>query len=297
MLDNHSISPWFDFFFPELFPLSNEQRYFESRREERISEFAPPSMYYDNKNSQLEQQQKETKESVTSNKISEKQIQDFLSQERMNIQKTPGVKSEVKSPIKSEATSCDGVQSGFESLPSDIKSERIQDIPLPDSVDNSYASNTIRNNQMENVHQNLPHYPPSNLPPQLGSFYVPTHLPPPGYVQPSYPPMQQWPQQPPPFMHYPTPTVSSGYPTTPMEGYSVQTTTYGNQSTESIGSQQATTVSDAASSSAVDVNVQPSTKPTRFNIVDPRLIQNEEVLESTPQNFTPLLEKTTENPQ
>lgn len=277
--------------------MSNEQRYFESRREERISEFAPPSMYYDNKNSQLEQQQKETKESVTSNKISEKQIQDFLSQERMNIQKTLGVKSEVKSPIKSEATSCDGVQSGFESLPSDIKSERIQDIPLPDSVDNSYASNTIRNNQMENVHQNLPHYPPSNLPPQLGPFYVPTHLPPPGYVQPSYPPMQQWPQQPPPFMHYPTPTVSSGYPTTPMEGYSVQTTTYGNQSTESIGSQQATTVSDAASSPAVDVNVQPSTKPTRFNIVDPRLIQNEEVLESTPQNFTPLLEKTTENPQ
>ncbi|XP_022291209.2 coiled-coil domain-containing protein 174-like isoform X2 [Crassostrea virginica] len=292
-LRSHSTQREWDKGKEKLFPLSNEQRYFESRREERISEFAPPSMYYDNKNSQ----QKETKGSITSNKISEKQIQDFLSQERMNIQKTPGVKSEVMSLFKSEATSCDGVQSGFESLPSDIKSERIQDIPLPDSADNSYSSNTIRNNQMENVHQKLPHYPPSNLPSQLGPFYVPTHLPPPGYVQPSYPPMQQWPQQPPPFMHYPTPTVSSGYLSTPMEGYSVQTTTYGNQSTESIGSQQATTVSRAANSPAVDVNVQPSTKPTRFNIVDPRLIQNEEVLETTPQNFTPLLEKTTENPQ
>lgn len=95
------------------------------------------------------------------------------------------------------------------------------------------------------------------------------------------------------------PPVNTYYPTTSTIGYSVTPENFNNQSTESIGSQQTTVATDSGVTGGPTAVViaQPSVKPTRFNIVDPRLIQNEEVLESTPQNFTPLLENNTEQAQ
>lgn len=278
----------------KLFPVSNEQRYFERKREERISEFAPPSMYYNTDIVHIEV--KGAANSTKPTKISEKQIGDFLSQERLNIQKNSGVKSEITSPVKSTLeTPRRADNSNLEFPAPEIKSEQIQDIPLPDSGNHFYTSNENMNSWRQNEFQNVPYYPSANLPPHPGTFYVPTHLPPPGYSESGIPSVQQWPQQPHPIGHYPPMnTYYSMAPASSTTGYPPN-----NQSTEIIESQQTTVATDSGVTGGptVAVSVQPSVKPTRFNIVDPRLIQNEEVLESTPQNFTPLSENNTNQAQ
>lgn len=251
-------------------------------------------MYYDNDNVQIEL--KGRANSTKPTKISEKQIGDFLSQERLNIQNNSGVKSEITSPVNSSLEAPKGTANAKSEFPtSEIKSEQIQDIPLPDSGNNSYPSNENVNSWGQNEYHNVPYYPPAYLPPHPGNFYVPTHLPPPGYSE--FPSVQQWSQQPHPMGQYPP--VNTYYPTTSTIGYSVTPENFNNQSTESIGSQQTTVATDSGVTGGptAAVSAQPSVKPTRFNIVDPRLIQNEEVLESTPQNFTPLLENNTEQAQ
>lgn len=249
-------------------------------------------MYYDNDNVRIEG--KGTANSTKPTKISEKQIGDFLFQERLNIQKNSGLKSESTSPVKSTLEAPKGVVNTKSEFPTpEIKSEQIQDIPLPDSGNN--PSNENMNSWGQNEYHNVPYYSPASLPPHPGNFYVPTHLPPPGYSE--FPSVQQWSQQPHPMGQYPP--INTYYPTSSTTGYSVPPENVNNQSTESIGSQQTTVATDSGVTGGptAAVGAQPSVKPTRFNIVDPRLIQNEEVLESTPQNFTPLQENSTDQVQ
>ncbi|XP_061193538.1 coiled-coil domain-containing protein 174-like [Saccostrea echinata] len=265
----------------KLFPMSSEQRYFEDRRNERIAEFAPPSMYDDSDSSIGNRLKTDSVVSGPGNsktKITEKQIVDFLSQEKLNSQQNWSLNSEAVSPnsTRSMKTTEDRSQ----------PPEQVQDIPLPQSNPSLNLPNVSTNReQTHNLHQNIPFYPPPQFAPQQGTFMVPTNLPPPGYmyVQPGVP--QQWPQPPQSAGYYPSVT-SVHYPST------TSSVPQQNHSTDITGSQ---TMVKGDTSVNFDISTQQVTKPVRYNIVDPRLIQNEEVLESTPQNFTPMLEKSEEH--
>ncbi|XP_062603949.1 coiled-coil domain-containing protein 174-like [Saccostrea cucullata] len=265
----------------KLFPMSSEQRYFEDRRSERIAEFAPPSMYKDSDNSvgnRLKTDIVVSGPGHSKTKITEKQIEDFLSQEKLNSQQNMSLNSEGVSPNNAIKTTDDKLW----------PPEQVQDIPLPQTNPSLYLPNTgTVSGQTQSVHQTIPFYPPPQFAPQ-GTFVVPTNVPPPGYMygQPGVPSFQQWPQQPQCAAYYPSATTVS-YPSTTMSSVLQQ-----NHSTDMTGSQTMIN-SDATVNS--DNSTQQVTKPVRYNIVDPRLIQNEEVLESTPQNFTPMSEKSEES--
>lgn len=280
--------------------MSSEQKYFESRRDERNADFAPPSMYFNTDSSAGSNQIRNT---VTASpvklekKIADEQISDFLSQERLKTQQDVGGNSEPISPYNtgSASSTLDGIQqhplkTGPEFTNPQTEPEHVQDIPLPQGRKSPDPPNSSNSSHTQNLNPNFSQYPPPNLPLQQGTFYVPTHLPPPGYSQSEMPPFQQWLQPPLNVMQYHPSISSTYYP--PTSSYSVSSILQENHSTEMTGSPQTSVVSDTVGTCD---SVQSTAKPTRYNIVDPRLIQNEEVLESTPQNFTPLEENVEEH--
>ncbi|XP_063403452.1 coiled-coil domain-containing protein 174-like [Mytilus trossulus] len=293
----------------KLFQPTSEEKYFEDRRKERNQDFAPPmSLYTDNK----------TKSGFINKKQS---VQKTETSKFVILKRDPLTPNKKKGDHPDTSLGIDNLSSI--PLPPDVKAVGSQDsennVPLFDVSVPPPNKVTLQNNQQNYSQPNyqypeFPFQPPANLNDQTPVSSEQSHA----YVghdvsnvtsQPRY----QYPEipfQPPANVNYQTPVSTEQSLAYVGQNVSNVTTDYTHQFSNS-GNQQASEIfsqhpdnlnnyssdqmylTNSAGYSNEPANVQPTSftpvsqppKP-KLNIIDPRYIQNKDVLSQNPGNLS-----------